>query len=311
MKTRAANKALISLLKLWLIVVPVFLIVTASWFYKALRKLGTTTGWQFLATVGFGSVIERTLQLTLLPALLALLYVKGWRRWRDYGLMKGWLRMAPWGVALACAAVVVATVFQIALGAREFKASIPWLAVLAVLPGAAVVALIEEVLFRGVLLQLLAKRMMFWLANLLQALIYAFVHFLSPAGFGSKHEATAWSGIQWLGAVFRQFFDWQKLSDSPALWIKFLALTALGWLMGVSVRACGHIGWAVGFHFGAVWTLLTIRSWTEAEKGWWRPWIGREPVESMDVLGIAMLLCVLQALLAHVESKKIKLFNVF
>lgn len=286
-------------LTLWLWAVPVFLLAFVPWLYDWLRQVGTQWEWRFLATVGFGSVIERTLQLTLFPALLALLYVKGWRRRRDYGLMKGWLHMAPWGVGLACAAVLVATIFQITLGAREFKAAIPWLAVLAVLPGAAVVALIEEVLFRGVLLKVFAKRMVFWLANLLQALIYAFVHFLSPEGFGSKHEATAWSGIQWLGAVFRQFFDWQKFSDSPALWIKFLALTTLGWLMGVSVRACGHIGWAVGFHFGAVWTLLTIRSWTEAEKGWWRPWIGREPIESIDVLLVALGLCALQYALLH------------
>ena len=263
------------------------------WVYAGLRELGQQWGWRALATVGFGTVAERLLLVMVVPCGLWLLWRGGWRRGGDYGYGAGWAGAVPWGLALGVGVVALAVCGQIAVGARSVKAEWVWWAALAVLPGAVVVSLVEELVFRGVLLRLLRERMAFVWANVLQALVYAGMHFGSPPGFCSRHEARWSSGLEWLAACVGQFFD-GALVERPGLWIKFAVLVALGWLMGVSVRVLGHVGWAVGFHAAVVWTLLTARQWTEAEKGWWRPWVGREPVESADVLLLAVALCAVQ-----------------
>jgi len=265
----------------------------SPWVYEGLQALGRQWGWRMLASVGYGTVAERMLLLVVLPCLLWVLWRRGWRSWSDYGYGADWTSAVPWGLALGAGVVALALSGQLALGARSVKAEFVWWVAVAVLPGAVVVALVEELVFRGVLLRLLQRRLAFVCANVLQALVYAGMHFWSPPAFGTRHEARWSSGLEWLAASVGQFFD-GALLERPGLWIKFGVLVALGWLMGVSVRVAGNVGWAVGFHAAAVWTLLTARQWTEAEKGWWRPWIGREPVESVDVLFLAVALCVVQ-----------------
>lgn len=288
-------------LLVWLIFSTTCVIFASPWIYEGLRSLGDHLGWGRLAQVGYGTVVERTLLLIVVPGVILILWFAGWRKWSDYGLSIPWWQSVPWGASLAIASVLSITIFQIGIGAREFKQNPSWVAPLNVLPAAVAVAFIEEVLFRGVILRLLSSKLAFWTANLTQSFFYAFLHFLSPEGFGSKHQATWTSGFDWMIAVVAQFANFHELTHSPALWIKFANLTLLGWIMGLSTRACGHLGWAIGFHFGAVWTLLTIRQWTDAERGWWRPWIGREVIESVDVLIVAVLLVFVQQTLSKLR----------
>jgi len=278
---------------LWGVGVLAAVVVLSPWVYVGLRTVGQVWGWPPLATVGFGTVVERMLLVGVVPWVWWVLWQRGWRSWADYGFGPRWHTGVIPGAVVALGWVVTVLSFELVLGARKWKQEVVWLAVLGVLPTAVVVALVEEWVFRGVLLRLLQRRWAFVWANGLQAVVFAGMHFLSPPGFGSRHEARWSSGMEWLVACGRQFWQTSVL-EQPQLWIKFAVLAALGWLLGVSVRQVGHVGWAVGFHAAAVWAMLVVRQWTAAEKGWWLPWIGRVPLESVDVLAVVAGMCLVQ-----------------
>jgi membrane protease YdiL (CAAX protease family) len=103
---------------------------------------------------------------------------------------------------------------------------------------AAVVALIEELLFRGILLRLLARNLSGTAAVVTSAAIYSAVHFLDRPPQPEAVESL--TGFWVLGQMCR------GLLQPSALWPGFASLLVVGWILGRSYLATGTLWLGVG-----------------------------------------------------------------
>jgi len=119
---------------------------------------------------------------------------------------------------------------------------------------AAVVAILEEVLFRGGVFGGL-RRMFYWpLALLLSSLIYALVHFLQRADLAGP---VAWnSGLVLLPRMLAGFVDFHALVPG------FFSLTLAGVLLGLAYQRTGNLYFSIGLHAGWIFWLKFFGTFT-------------------------------------------------
>jgi hypothetical protein len=112
---------------------------------------------------------------------------------------------------------------------------------------AAVVATLEEILFRGGVFGGL-RRMFYWpLALVLSSLIYALVHFLQRADVAG---AVVWySGLELLPRMLAGFTDFHALVPG------FFSLTLAGALLGLAYQRTGNLYFSIGLHAGWIFCL--------------------------------------------------------
>lgn len=163
--------------------------------------------------------------------------------------------------AFALGAVLMAPVITmlLLLELREPKSDLTTAALVTValkgLAGGVVVAFIEETFFRGAMHSAIARERGAGLAVALTALVYASVHFLNRVRI--PHESVDWgSGFELMARTFSAFGDPLRIADS------FLALFAVGVLLGLVRLRYGHIGACVGLHAGWVWIIAITRELT-------------------------------------------------
>lgn len=117
------------------------------------------------------------------------------------------------------------------------------------------VALIEETFFRGALHTAVRRESGARAAIVLTSLVYASVHFLNRVRI--PHESVDWgSGFTLVTRTFSAFADPARIVDS------FLALFAVGILLGLVRERFGHIAVCIGLHAGWVWVIAIARELT-------------------------------------------------
>lgn len=115
-----------------------------------------------------------------------------------------------------------------------------------------VVAFLEETLLRGAMYTAIARESGRRAAIGLTALIYSALHFLSRVRIA--HEDVDWgSGPELLAGTFATFTQPQVIADS------FLALAAVGGLLGLIRARTGHIAACIGLHAGWVCVIGVLR----------------------------------------------------
>jgi hypothetical protein len=118
-----------------------------------------------------------------------------------------------------------------------------------------VVGFIEETLLRGAMHSAIARESGTRAAVLLTACVYAAVHFLGKVRIA--HEDVGWmSGVELLRGTLSAFADPLALTDS------FLALFAVGVLLGLVRVRTGSIAACIGLHTGWVWVIAVTRELT-------------------------------------------------
>jgi membrane protease YdiL (CAAX protease family) len=121
--------------------------------------------------------------------------------------------------------------------------------------GGLVVALIEETLLRGAMHSAIERQSGRVAAVLLTAFVYAALHFIGKARV--PHEEVEWlSGLILIRGALGAFADPMTLIDS------FLALFAVGVLLGLVRIRTGGIAACMGLHAGWVWVITTAREIT-------------------------------------------------
>jgi len=137
-------------------------------------------------------------------------------------------------------------------GEHQLKTPLPLLDLVGKLPRIAftaiAVALLEEVLFRGVLFGTLRKDMNWVAALILSSSFYALVHFMDPRAT-LDHAVTWSSGLEQLGRMMR------GLTNLQAVVPTFLNLTLAGMLLGLAYERTGRLYCSVGLHAGWVFWL--------------------------------------------------------
>ena len=178
----------------------------------------------------------------------------------------------PWlgkGLLLGLASLTAAAALPLLSGAREMlptPALAEWARHLtnALLAGA-LVAVIEETLFRGVLFGLLRRDLPWRWAAVIGSLFFAAMHFLDQK---PELESITWtSGFSALPAMVHDF------SNDPYWVAKFINLTLAGIILCALWQRTGNLFCSIGVHAGWIFCLKTngflTKSTTETASTFW------------------------------------------
>ncbi|NJO13346.1 MAG: CPBP family intramembrane metalloprotease [Gammaproteobacteria bacterium] len=210
----------------------------------------------------FHRVANRLAMLVLLIGLLWLL-----RRMHlnhkaalGYGLERSrFIRTGLLALALGMASMLPIIGLLVLLGIREPDAALSLagasgLALQGLIAGLAV-AFIEETFLRGAMHTAIERESGPRAAVLLTAAVYASLHFLNRVRI--PHDSVDWtSGWTLIGRTFNAFADPARIFDS------FLALFAVGVLLGMVRVRFGNIAACIGLHAGWVWVITISRELT-------------------------------------------------
>ena len=179
-----------------------------------------------------------------------------------YGLpRRAFVRETSLGLALGVASMLVLVGLMTALGLLEWRPAagvsgtdLLRLVALRLISGFAV-AFIEETFLRGAMHTAIERESGTRLAVLLTALFYAATHF-----FASYHiapgQVTARSGLELLAGTLHSWAQPAGIADA------FLALLAVGVVLGMVRAATGNIAACIGLHAGWVWVMLVAHELT-------------------------------------------------
>lgn len=156
---------------------------------------------------------------------------------------------------------------------------------------AAVVPLLEEWLFRGVLLGLWLKMARPLVACLGTSLFFAFIHFLEPPdGSVIADPTSAFAGFELLGKILLHFTD-------PQFFITdFAVLFAIGMVLAWARVRTGGLWFPIGLHAGWIFAFKGFNLLhTSVEDSPLRPWVVGDSLRSglvpLFTLGVTALVC--------------------
>lgn len=204
----------------------------------------------------------------------------GWTTWGPHrrAVMEGlWISWASLGVAAGLALM---------LGARAVRddvfRDIAW-ALARAGASAVVVAVIEETLFRGLLLGALRRTLSPRIALAGSAALYAIVHFFRKPQ--SPGIIDAWSGWITLGSMCSGFFE------PRVLWPGFVSLVIVGWILGHTFLRTRSLWPSVALHAGWIFWLKGYGRWTRPTGDGPSLWWGSDRLYD----GVVALVCLLAA----------------
>lgn len=212
-------------------------------------------------------VMARLAQVAMLAGLWWLLRGQGLANRRALGLGPGRLRMmgsvaAGWLIGVTMLALLVAALLL--LGVRVPDPRQPDLAAalmdkaLTALIGGLLIALLEELFFRGALFSAIRRRGGFASAAFWSSLLYAAVHFMKPHGLPAD-VAYGWTANWQIYAS--TFTGLHRVENLDSL----LALLLAGVLLATVRERSGHIGWCIGLHAGWVFVIQLTRRATDGD----------------------------------------------
>ncbi|HTJ01085.1 MAG TPA: CPBP family intramembrane glutamic endopeptidase [Dongiaceae bacterium] len=226
----------------------------APWLYSLVQAGAGESGFLHrLAANPFRRFVDRSFLVIALAGLWPLVRSLGITSWRDLGLVspRGQGRRVLVGFLAGFLSLALVLGLALAFQARVWNADLTagqlTGKLLGALGTAVVVAVLEEILFRGGIFGGLRRVMPWRLALLISSSIYAAVHFLERAEYAPP--VTWLSGLQVLGLMFRGFADWHMLV--PALF----NLTLVGLLLGLAYQRTGNLYFSISLHAGWIFWL--------------------------------------------------------
>ena len=210
----------------------------------------------------FNRFVDRSFLILALAGLWPLLRALGVTSWRETGLVapQGQWKKLSGGllVGFFSLAVVAGTAWLVgnripvhSINAHQLVATI-----FNAVVSAAVVAGMEELLFRGGIFGGLRKVFYWPLALVISSLVYALTHFLRRVDFSGE---VGWqSGLVLLPRMFDGFVDFQALMP------EFLNLTVTGILLGLAYQRTGNLYFSMGLHAGWIFWSKTYGVLTTA-----------------------------------------------
>ena len=213
------------------------------WAGTALAERGVLP---FLDGFPFHRYFSRCIQVAALLMLWPAFRWIGIHRLGELGIERNpyWRRDLLAGLAIAIIPVVILAAGCLAFDVYRLKKVIPLVGFVRILATAGVVAVLEEFLFRGVLLGLCLRSMRPAAAVLVSSAAFAVVHFLRVAKSASE-PAVGWlSGFAQLPLAFSGSPPW------PLLEWGMLSLLLAGILLAVATLRTRSLFLPVGLHAG-------------------------------------------------------------
>jgi len=239
----------------------------------------------FLKGFPFHRYFSRSLQIAALVMLWPAFRWIGIRRTAELGIMPNPLRWRDLAVGIAVALIPVlllssgCLVFEV----YRLKKDIAFSGILRILTTAPVVAVLEEFLFRGVLLGLCLRAMKPVAAALVSSAVFAIVHFMRVARPEVAISVDWFSGFAQLPQAFSSAPAW------PVLGWGILSLLLAGLILAFAALRTRSLFLPVGIHAGWIagqQGLQLIAKFQIKPEGALLPWIGPNVVSGAVPTGI-------------------------
>jgi membrane protease YdiL (CAAX protease family) len=236
---------------LLLLIMMVFLggALLAPWLYWLVQYLLPASA---LAHKPFHRYVDRALLGLGLMAIWPLVRAVQAKSWRDVGLCRpsGQWGLLTTGLALGFSSLAFVAAIAVVAGARRFNPGLHAgqfaLGILGAIGAAALVATLEEILFRGAIFGALRRGGSWEAALVVSSVFYAFVHFLG------RHDTAGpitWhTGLESLPGMLTNF---GHISAIPS----FLNLTLAGMILGLAYQRTGNLYLSIGLHAGWIFWL--------------------------------------------------------
>ncbi|OYV06855.1 MAG: hypothetical protein CFE26_04090 [Verrucomicrobiales bacterium VVV1] len=174
--------------------------------------------------------------------------------------------VASAGLLLLGLALVHAEVFVWRNSSLANGVSVPainvWKVVRSAVGPAVVISMIEEVIFRGILLGLFMRAMRTWTGLVCVSLLFAFVHFLQPSGGVMVPDPESPTAGLWLiGQIFLRF------TRPLDLIAGFATLTAVGMVLAYARWRTASLWLPIGLHAGWIFGIAVFKAITWAASG--------------------------------------------
>ena len=218
-----------------------------------------------LAHQPFHRFVDRSLLILALAGLVPLLRAFGARTLAEVGLVKpaGQWRKLFAGLGLGFGSLALIAALALVAGARTWPEHLDVARVVGRVSSAAlaavVVAVLEEILFRGGIFGGL-RHIVNWQAALVaSSAIYAVVHFFARPG---EPQTVTWlSGLNQLGLMLGGFTDWQTVIPG------FFNLTLAGAMLALAFHRAGNLYFSIGLHAGWIFWLKLYAALTTQVSG--------------------------------------------
>jgi len=238
----------------------------APWLYAGVQALAPhVPALESLSRMSFGRYVNRGVLITALLGLPLFLRAAGVRSLRDVGFYRRgipWRRVAG-GFALGFVSLAAVCAIALLAGGRRLNLERTPGELAAQFAGAlltaAIVSVIEEMLFRGAIFGGLRRSMPWGAALAISSALYGIVHFMTRP---VSPERVDWlSGLRVLPTMLRGMADPDQLV--PA----FFSLTLAGVVLGLAYHRTGDIFASIGIHAGWIFWLKFYGSLTRSVPG--------------------------------------------
>ena len=255
----------------------------------------------------FHRYFSRSVQVSALILLWPAFRWIGIRHLRELGIAPNgrWRSDLLAGFLLALLPVVLMGVIYVRQGIWSLRDPVDLARFLPIAASAAVVSLLEEFFFRGVILGLCLMAMRRWSALIVSAVIFSVVHFVKTSKSVSGGPVTWSSGFEQIPLAFSSAPPW------PLLGWGFLSLLVAGLILGVAAVRTRSLFLPIGLHAGWIFAqkgLELLAKFNAKSPETFLPWTGPNVVSGAVPTGLVPLafLCLTWALvlsrLRHVEK---------
>jgi membrane protease YdiL (CAAX protease family) len=257
-------------------------------------------GWlTFLARYDFESYFHRALLVAALVLLWPLIRSLQIRSRQDLELEKNprWSRDVVAGFLLSTVPLLCCGAILIATPIFSIRGTINWPGVGKVVAAAAVVPIIEEAFFRGLVLGTLLRSGRQTMSILLTSALYSVVHFLK-APEQTSPDVTWISGFNSIAHAFGQF------TNPLLVGAGFTTLFLVGWILAEARLLTRSLWLPIGLHAGWILTAGVFNK-VVLRQQMILPWLGRNLLVGLVPLGVAALTWLLmRGWLKYVDARK-------
>jgi len=250
------------------------------WAVQWLAARGVFPG---LAQFDFESFFHRAL---LLGAVLFLWPFLKWlriREPRDLGLAanRHWVRDVAIGFLISALPVLGCGILLVALGNYTMRTDVAWAPLAAVVLTAAVVAILEEALFRGLFLGVLLRGNPPVSASLLSAGIFSIVHFL-------KAPAQVTTTVNWTSGFISLSHSFAQFAEPMLVLAGFATLFLIGVVLACARLRTRSLWLPIGLHGGWVFANGAFNKIAHREMTA-LPWLGKSLLIGLVPLGVCFV----------------------
>jgi len=245
------------------------------------------SGW--LAGFPFHRVLSRCLQVSLLVFLWPAVRWIGLRRLSELGLRPNPVALRDLVSGLLAGTLVVFLVSALCLagGFLAWRDNPSPGTMLRIVATAGAVSLIEEAVFRGVVLGVCLWNLSARGAIAVSSALFAVLHFLKPA-----KNAVGPEGVRWFTGFTELFSFAAALPSSTVLAFGLVSLFVAGWILARAALATRSLWLPVGLHAGWIFAVQTSNLFlrpTVTESAGSLPWVGPSLVSGAVPTGLLPL----------------------